>query len=71
MTEKIEKLKFINLFAGIGGFHITLEKLNMECVFASEKKEILAPKLLNFSTNKQLNIQPPLHHILHYQLPGP
>jgi len=55
MTEKIEKLKFINLFAGIGGFHITLEKLNMECVFASEKKEILTPQLLNFSTNKQIN----------------
>lgn len=31
------KYKFIDLFAGIGGFHLAFHNLGAECVFASEK----------------------------------
>jgi len=32
----LSKLKYIDLFAGIGGFHQAMDSFNAECVFASE-----------------------------------
>lgn len=34
-----KKIKFIDLFAGIGGFHLAFHRCGAECVFASEKEK--------------------------------
>lgn len=46
-------MKFIDLFAGLGGFHIALDKLGHKCIFACEKKEHLQELY-----KKNFNIKP-------------
>lgn len=39
MSDKKKKFTFIDLFAGIGGFHLAFHKSGAECVFVSEWNE--------------------------------
>jgi len=52
------KIKFIDLFAGIGGFHLAFHNLGAECVFASEwDTHAMKTYMMNF-----IDISPELFH---------
>jgi len=47
--DRRARLRFVDLFAGLGGFHVGLARLGHECVFACEKeKELRGLYSLNF-----------------------
>ncbi len=66
-----KRLKFIDLFAGIGGFRIALEKNGSKCVFSSEwDKEAQATYKENFGETPRGDItkikenEIPMHDVL-------
>ena len=49
---------FIDLFSGIGGFHLALSQLGGKCVFSSEiDKHAIETYKINFGLNSEINIK--------------
>lgn len=59
-----KKLKFIDLFAGLGGFHLALNKLGHQCVFASElQNDLRTLYSRNYPEMNQSNLIGDIHGI--------
>ncbi|WP_299247720.1 DNA cytosine methyltransferase [uncultured Cytophaga sp.] len=56
-------MKFIDLFAGLGGFHKALHELGHECVFASELNPVLR-ETYKMNWGKDINIQGDIRKIV-------
>ena len=62
--------KFIDLFSGLGGFHLGMSQLGGECVFAAEKNENLNKLYsLNFPNLSASNIALDLTKVDYSQIP--
>lgn len=61
-----EKYKFIDLFAGIGGFHLALSAFGLQCVFACEWDQYASQI---YEKNFQLKPQGDINHIPADEIP--
>lgn len=61
------KLKFIDLFAGIGGFHIAFSNLGAKCVFASDIDEECRK---TYKTNYNLDVHGDITQIHEKKIPN-
>ena len=59
-------MKFVDLFAGLGGFHVALRRLGHDCVFASEKDACLQEL---YSTNFGLKAKGDIRKVPMSQIP--
>lgn len=62
-----EKYKFIDLFAGIGGFHLALSAFGLQCVFACEWDKYAAQV---YEKNFHLQPQGDINHIPASEIPA-
>jgi len=57
VQESIKELRFVDLFAGLGGFHLALSDLGHKCVFACEIQKELDKFLLKMFLDTKYFVQ--------------